>query len=124
MIVIDKAKRVMVVDFRENIRKILSLILKRNGFHVIETVNGKEALEKLGGSKIDMLITDSNLPVMNGMELVKNLRSRSDFKSTPVIMVSSQSLNKRMAKQLGVNEWILTSLIPSVLMVIVRRLIA
>jgi two-component system, chemotaxis family, chemotaxis protein CheY len=124
MIAVDEAKRVMVVDFRENIRKILSLILKRNGFHVIETENGKEALEKLNSSKIDMLITDSNLPVMNGMELVENLRNRSDFKTTPVIMVSSQSLNKRKAKQLGVNEWILTPLIPSVLMVIVRRLIA
>jgi two-component system, chemotaxis family, chemotaxis protein CheY len=124
MIAVDEAKRVMVVDFRENIRKILSLILKRNGFHVIETENGKEALEKLNSSKIDMLITDSNLPVMNGMELIENLRNRSDFKTTPVIMVSSQSLNKRKAKQLGVNEWILTPLIPSVLMVIVRRLIA
>jgi two-component system, chemotaxis family, chemotaxis protein CheY len=126
MTVIDEAKRVMVVDFRENIRKILSLILRRNGFQVIETVNGKEALEKLEVSKIDMLITHLNLPHMNGIELVKNLRSRSDFKSTPVIMVSSDNheSRKRTAKQLGVNEWILTPLIPSLLMIIVRRLIA
>jgi two-component system, chemotaxis family, chemotaxis protein CheY len=125
MAVIDGAKRVMVVHFRENIRKILSLVLMSNGFHVIETVNGKEALEQLDGSKIDMLITDLNLPQMNGIELVKNLRSRSAFKSMPVIMVSSDNLESkvRRAKQMGVNEWLLTPLIPSVLMVIVRRLI-
>jgi len=122
----DNTKKVMVVDDVQHMRELLSLILKNEGYDVIESVNGKDALAKLDGLSIDMLITDLNMPVMNGFELVKRLRNRDDFHSTPVIMVSSENHEaiKEKARHIGVNEWIIKPLIPSDLMDAVRRLIA
>ena len=121
----DNLKKVIVVDDVQHIRELLSLILKSEGFDVIESVNGKDALRKLHGSGIDIVITDLNMPEMNGFEFVKKLRSSSDFHSTPVIMVTSENhvSIRRKAKQLGVNEWLMKPLIPSDLMNAVRRLI-
>jgi two-component system chemotaxis response regulator CheY len=115
----------MVVDDVHYIRELLSLILKSEGFDVIESVNGKDALKKLDGSYIDMVITDLNMPEMSGFEFVKKLRSRSDFHSTPVIMITSENhvSIRRKAEQLGVNEWLMKPLIPSDLMNAVHRLI-
>lgn len=122
---IDKLKKVMVVDDVQHIRELLSLILKSEGFDVIESANGKDALKKLDGSYIDMVITDLNMPEMSGLEFVQKLRSSSDFHLTPVIMVTSENhvSIRRKAKQLGVNEWLMKPLIPSDLMNVVRRLI-
>ena len=122
---LDKSKRVMVVEDVKNVRELLSLILKNEGFDVIESANGQDAWNKLGGSYIDMLITDLNMPEMNGFELVKKLRNSADFHSTPVLMVTSENHEpiKRKARQLGVNEWLMKPLIPSDLMDAVRRLI-
>jgi len=122
---LDRSKKVMVVEDVKNIRELLSLILKNEGFDVIESVNGQDAWNKLDGSGIDMLITDLNLPEMNGFELVRKLRSSSDFHLTPVLMVTSENheIIRKKAKQLGVNEWLMKPLIPEDLMDVVRRLI-
>ena len=122
---LDKSKTVMVVEDVKNVRELLSLILKNEGFDVIESENGQDAWNKLGGSDIDMLITDLNMPLMNGFELVKKLRSSADFHLTPVVMVTSENQEpiKKKAKQLGVNEWLMKPLIPADLMNVVRRLI-
>jgi two-component system, chemotaxis family, chemotaxis protein CheY len=122
---LDKSKKVMVVEDVKNVRELLSLILKNEGFDVIESENGQDAWNKLDGSDIDMLITDLNMPEMNGFELVRKLRSSADFHLTPVLMVTSENHEpiKKKAKQLGVNEWLIKPLIPSDLMVVVRKLI-
>jgi two-component system chemotaxis response regulator CheY len=122
---LDKSKRVMVVEDVKHVRELLSLILKNEGFDVIESVNGQDAWNKLEGSGIDMLITDLNMPEMNGFELVKKLRNSADFHLTPVLMVTSENHEpiRKKAKQLGVNEWLMKPLIPSDLMDVVRRLI-
>ncbi len=114
----------MIVDDAQKMREILSFMLKNEGFDVIESVNGKDALNKLKGSNIDMLITDLNMPEMNGFELVQRLRNNSTFHSTPVIMVTSEDheLIRKKAEQLGVNEWITKTLIHSDLIKAVNRL--
>jgi|MudIll2142460700_1097286.scaffolds.fasta_scaffold06825_4 two-component system chemotaxis response regulator CheY len=121
---LDKSKRVMVVEDTKKVRELLSLILKNEGFDVIESVNGLDAWNKLNGSDIDVLITDLNMPEMNGFELVKKLRSSAAFHLTPVLMVTSENHEpiRIKAKQLGVNEWLMKPLIPSELLDVVRRL--
>jgi len=114
----------MVVEDTKKVRELLSLILKNEGFDVIESVNGLDAWNKLNGSDIDVLITDLNMPEMNGFELVKKLRSSAAFHLTPVLMVTSENHEpiRIKAKQLGVNEWLMKPLIPSELLDVVRRL--
>jgi len=121
---LDKSKRVMVVEDTKKVRELLSLILKNEGFDVIESVNGLDAWNKLNGSDIDVLITDLNMPEMNGFELVKKLRSSAAFHLTPVLMVTSENHEpiRIKANQLGVNEWLMKPLIPSELLDVVRRL--
>ena len=121
-----KSIRVMVVDDALYIRELISLILRNEGYEVIKAANGKEALNALNGTNIDMLITDLNMPEVNGIELVESLRNMPDFKSTPVLMITSEnqeSIRKR-ARQAGVNEWMLKPFIPKQLVDAVKKYVA
>ena len=118
-----KSIRVLVVDDAKYIRELISLILRNEGYEVIKAANGKEALNKLNGKNIDILITDLNMPEMNGIELAGRLRNMPDFKSIPVIMVTSENHEsiRKKAKDAGVNEWILKPFIPKQLVDAVKK---
>ena len=118
-----KSVSVLVVDDAMYIRELISLILKNEGYEVIKAANGIEALDKLNGTNIDLLITDRNMPEMNGIELVRRLRNIPDFKSIPVIMVTSENHAsiRRKAGYAGVNEWILKPFIPKQLVHAVEK---
>jgi two-component system chemotaxis response regulator CheY len=97
----DVPKRVMVVEDDAHVRELVSIILKRDGFEVVESTNGKDALIKLNDSNIDMLVTDLNMPEMGGLELVRKLRNRTGAELTPVIMITSEnheSIRKKVEK--------------------------
>lgn len=118
-----KSVSVLVVDDALCIRELISLILRNEGYEVIKAANGLEALDKLNGTNIDLLITDLNMPVMNGIELIGRLRSMPDFKSLPVLMVTSENHAsiRNHACRAGVNEWILKPFIPKQLVDAVRK---
>jgi len=118
-----KSIRVLVVDDAKYIRELISLILRNEGYEVIKAANGKEALNKLNGKNIDILITDLNMPEMNGIELAGRLRNMPDFKSIPVIMVTSENHEsiRKKAGHAGVNEWILKPFIPKQLVDAVKK---
>jgi two-component system chemotaxis response regulator CheY len=118
-----KSIRVLVVDDGRYVRDLISLILRSEGYEVITAANGKKALNKLNGSNIDMLITDLNMPEMNGIELVGRLRAIPDFKSIPVLMVTSENHKaiRKKAEHAGVNEWILKPFIPRQLVDTVKK---
>jgi two-component system chemotaxis response regulator CheY len=92
---------------------------------VLEAVDGKDALAKLSSRKVDMLITDLNMPNMNGLELVKEVRTGSTNRMTPIIMLTteSQEIKKTEAKALGVSGWIIKPFRPEQLLAVVRRVI-
>ena len=118
-----KSIRVLVVDDARYIRELISLILRNEGYEVIKAANGKEALDKLNRTNNDMLITDLNMPEMNVIELAGRLRNIPDFKSMPVLMVTSEnhaSIRKK-AEHAGVNEWILKPFIPKHLVDAVKK---
>jgi len=101
-------KKIMVVEDEAFIRKLVSMIAKKEGYEVIEAGNGKDAAEKLLDTQIDLLITDLNMPEMDGIELVRTLRSRPGQMYTPVIMLSSEfrEARRQMAYEAGINEWV------------------
>lgn len=98
---------IIIVDDTSSSRRMISSVLKEEGHEVIEAVDGKDALEKLKPS-VKMVITDFNMPHINGLELVKILRENPDYKASPVIMVSSESEEgiKEEGRAAGVTEWI------------------
>ena len=102
------SKKILVVDDAGFIRNLVSLILTTEGYEVIESNNGKDALKKLEETSIDMIITDLNMPEMDGIELVKTMRSKSAYMHIPVVMLTSEFLEtrKQRAFEAGINEWI------------------
>jgi two-component system chemotaxis response regulator CheY len=105
------ARTVLVVDDSTTLREFISFILKNAGYNVVMAENGKDALNRLDGlndAKIDIVITDLNMPVMNGIEFIKEMRGSSMYRSIPVILMTTElhELKKQEAKQAGVSEWI------------------
>jgi len=122
----DMTKRVMIAEDDLHVRELVSIILRREGFEVVESTNGKDALVKLNGSNVDVLITDLNMPEMGGLELVRKLRNRTGSELTPVIMLTSEnheSIRKKVEKA-GINKWILKPCIRKDLKKAVRKLMS
>lgn len=100
--------KIMVVDDCKTTRKLLGHYLKSRGYQVVFAENGLDALEKLGADSVNMIITDMNMPYMDGMELIKTLRSDSTWSEIPILMVTTENdgIEKERALELGANGYI------------------
>ncbi|MBF0237002.1 MAG: response regulator [SAR324 cluster bacterium] len=85
------AKRVLVVDDSAIVRNIHSFMLKSGGFEVVEASNGYEAMEKLLESQFDLIVTDVNMPKMDGYALCEAIRKEAQYTQTPIIIISTES---------------------------------
>jgi len=102
--------RFLVVDDSPAMRKIVTNCLKRLGYHeVVEAENGASALTELGKGGVDAVVTDWNMPGMDGLALVKKMRSDDRFKEIPVMMVTADSAKQDVitAVQAGVNDFVI-----------------
>jgi two-component system chemotaxis response regulator CheY len=102
------SKIVLVVDDSATVRKFVSVSLEMQGFSVTSACDGMDALEKLPTRKFDLLITDLNMPNMDGFELIKALRESAEYKELPVIILTSLSdeANKEHGAKLGVASYV------------------
>ncbi len=110
--------RILVVDDMSTMRRIIKTILNQLGYSNIEEAeNGKQALGKLKKEKFDFVITDWNMPEMDGLELVKQIRSDDELKSLPVLMVTAEAKKENVMEALkaGVNNYIVKPFTPEVL---------
>lgn len=87
----NNTKTILIADDSASVRKFVSLSLKMQGYNVISAVDGMDALEKLPASTIDMVITDLNMPNMDGYKLIRNIRSYPEYSELPIIILSSLS---------------------------------
>jgi two-component system chemotaxis response regulator CheY len=104
----NRAKVILVVEDDNSIRGLVVRVLKKEGYEVIEAINGRDALNKLHDAKCELVLTDIQMPELDGVDLIKQLRSDSDYKKTPIIVFSIKSrgsLEKRI-KNLHINEWV------------------
>jgi two-component system chemotaxis response regulator CheY len=102
--------KAMVVDDSRSIRRIVGDILREAGFEVADAANGRLALSLLeSGFKPDVALIDWNMPEMNGIELVKEIRSRSEYDDVPLMMVTTETEMERMAAAFvaGANEYLM-----------------
>lgn len=99
-------KKILVVDDEESVRFILKQMLETGGYSVDVANNGQEALEALKSSRFDMLITDINMPVMNGVELLN--KTREEFPGMPVIFITAYGKDKIIleAMKVGLADFI------------------
>jgi two-component system chemotaxis response regulator CheY len=107
--------KILIVDDSITIRRIITNALKTIGFpETVEAVNGKEALEKLASGNIDFIITDWNMPEMNGLDLIKKVRSNPAYSSLPILMITVHGSEHDVveALQAKVNSYIVKPFTP------------
>jgi two-component system chemotaxis response regulator CheY len=115
----------MVVDDSASIRQVVRIALNGAGYNVIEASDGKDALGKLTGDKIHLVISDVNMPNMDGISFVKELKKHPRYKFTPVIMLTTEAGKDKMAegKAAGAKAWVVKPFQPPQMLDAVSKLI-
>lgn len=116
-------KTVLAVDDSKTMREMVCFTLKGAGYNVIEAEDGQLALSAISGKKVDAVITDLNMPNMNGFELIRALRGNPDHKFTPILMLTTEgdSGKKEEGKAAGATGWIVKPFNPEKLIEVVRK---
>jgi two-component system, chemotaxis family, chemotaxis protein CheY len=102
------SKNVLIVDDSPTVRKFVSVSLSMQGFSVVVACDGMDALEKLPQKKFDLVITDLNMPNMDGFDLIRHLRENPEYKDLPVVILTSLSdeANREEGARLGVASYL------------------
>jgi two-component system chemotaxis response regulator CheY len=118
------AKTIMVVDDSISIRQVVGLALKQACYDVIEGCDGRDALAKLTGQKVNLIISDVNMPNMDGISFVRELKTRPAYKFTPVLMLTTESQEdkKEQGKAAGAKAWMVKPFKPEALVAAVQKL--
>jgi len=118
------AKTIMIVDDSASMRRVVGIALKGAGYDVLEGVDGRDALAKLNGQKVHLIISDVNMPVMDGITFLKSVKQMPAYKFTPVIMLTTESdeSKKREGQAAGARAWVVKPFQPERLVDAVQRL--
>lgn len=119
------AKTVMIVDDSASLRQVVNIALSGAGYEVIEACDGKDALTKLGGRKVNLIISDVNMPNMDGISLVKEVKKLPEHKFMPIIMLTteSQDAKKQEGQSAGAKAWVVKPFQPEQMLTAVSKLI-
>ena len=120
------AQTILIVDDSASMRQLLAYVLKGEGFDVIEGSDGEEALGKLTGQPIDLIISDVNMPKMDGISFVKRVKQQPRYQNVPVIMLTTESAEQKKyeGRDAGAKAWVVKPFTPDGLLGAVRKLIA
>jgi two-component system chemotaxis response regulator CheY len=119
------AKNVLVVDDSSSVRQVVSIALKSAGYDVTEACDGKDALNKLNGQKVHLIISDVNMPNMDGITFVKEVKKLPNYKFTPIIILTTESQDekKREGQAAGARAWVVKPFQPAQMLAAVAKLI-
>jgi two-component system chemotaxis response regulator CheY len=116
-------KVVLTVDDSKTMRDMVVFTLKNAGYETLEAADGKLALEALVGKSVDVIITDLNMPNMNGFDLIRALRADTKYKFVPILMLTTEgdSAKKQEGKEAGATGWIVKPFNPEKLVEVVKK---
>jgi two-component system chemotaxis response regulator CheY len=116
---------ILAVDDSASMRQMVAFTLKGAGYNVIEAADGQEALEKARVQQVDLVLTDQNMPRMDGITLVKQLRSMHAFSGTPMLILTTESSAEMKAKgkAAGATGWLVKPFDPAKLLDVIKRVI-
>lgn len=119
------AKTVLIVDDSASIRQVVSITLKNAGFDTIEASDGRDALAKLTGQRVHLMISDVNMPNMDGITFVKEVKARPEYKFTPIIMLTTESAEdkKLQGQSAGAKAWMVKPFQPQQMLAAVNKLV-
>jgi two-component system chemotaxis response regulator CheY len=118
------AKTIMIVDDSASIRTVVGIALRGEGYTVIEAIHGQDALDKLNGQKVNLIISDVNMPIMDGITFVINVKKLAAYRFTPIIMLTTESdeSKKREGQAAGAKAWVVKPFKPEQMLGAVQRL--
>jgi two-component system chemotaxis response regulator CheY len=118
-------KMVLTVDDSRSIREMVSFTLKSAGYEVVEAVDGEDGLNKAKGQSVQMVLTDQNMPKMDGLTLIKSLRALPTYQKTPILMLTTESGDamKAQGKAAGATGWLVKPFNPEKLLEVVKKVI-
>jgi two-component system chemotaxis response regulator CheY len=119
------AKNILIVDDSASVRQVVGIALRGAGYDVTEGSDGRDALGKLTGQKVHLIISDVNMPNMDGITFLKAVKQHPSYKFTPVIMLTteSQEAKKREGQQAGAKAWVVKPFQPAQLLAAVEKLV-
>ena len=119
------AKTILFVEDSASVRQVMKSTLTREGYEVIVACDGQDALTKLDGTKIHLIISDVNMPNMDGLQFVKAAKQLAAYKFTPIIMLTTETQVEKMneGKAAGVKAWMVKPFQPAQLLAAVSQLI-
>ena len=119
------AKTELTVDDSASIRQMVAFTLKSSGYTVIEAVDGLEGLDKAKANSVNLILTDQNMPKMDGLTLIKALRGLPQYKATPILMLTTESSDamKAQGKAAGATGWLVKPFDPQKLLEVVKKVI-
>jgi two-component system chemotaxis response regulator CheY len=119
------AKIVLTVDDSASIRQMVAFTLKSAGYTVIEAADGQEGLDKAKANTVNLVLTDQNMPKMDGLTLIKALRDLPQYKATPILMLTTESSDamKSQGKAAGATGWLVKPFDPQKLLDVVKKVI-
>ena len=117
--------RILTVDDSISVRKLVSFTLSEAGYEVIEASDGEDALTKLAVIRINMIITDLNMPNLDGCELVRRVRGIANYRYIPIIMLTTESVEdkKALCRTAGATGWIVKPFKPEQLLAVVHKVL-
>lgn len=118
-------KSIMIVDDSASLRQVVSIALKSAGYEVVEACDGKDALAKLDGRKLHLIISDVNMPNMDGIAFVKAAKQLPAYKFTPVIMLTTEAgdARKQEGQAAGARAWVVKPFQPAQMLTAVSKLV-
>ncbi|MFI7587470.1 response regulator [Spongisporangium articulatum] len=119
------SKTILVVDDSASVRQVVGIALRGAGYEVIEGVDGADALKKLDGRKVHLIISDVNMPNMDGITFVKETKKLADYRFTPIIMLTTESeeSKKKEGQAAGAKAWVVKPFQPAQMLAAVSKLV-
>ena len=118
-------KRILAVDDSASIRQVERFVLSGAGYDVVEASDGREALTLLAGGPVNLILTDLNMPNLDGLGLIRGVRQDPAHRLTPIIMITTESddVKKREGKAAGATGWIVKPFTPEQLLAVVKKVL-
>ncbi len=119
------AKTILAVDDSGSLRQMVAFSLNAAGYQVIEAVDGQDGLNKARNQVVDLVLTDQNMPNMDGLTLIKSLRGMESYKSVPILMLTTESSDemKAQGRAAGATGWLVKPFDPKRLIDVVKKVI-
>jgi two-component system chemotaxis response regulator CheY len=119
-------KRILTIDDSKTMRDMLMLTLSNNGFEVLQAVDGLDGLDVLGRETVDVVITDINMPKLDGYGVIQHMRERAEYDDLPILVLTTESDNekKERARKLGATGFIIKPFNPTGLVDVLRKVAA